>query len=102
MSKQVTTRWHLKKHDNISVYDYHSAVDAIYTIIDQGEGNNPCNPITKDELGQKDLSHYFMFQSIAEERGIQVVKANTKTADAASLGEPSKVRCTRQENKDGI
>ena len=102
MSKQVTTRWHLKKHDNISVYDYHSAVDAIYTIIDQGEGSNPCNPITKDELGQKDLSHYFLFQSIVEKRGIQVIKANRKTADATALGKQPKVRCTRQENKDGI
>lgn len=101
MSNQVTTRWRLKKHHNISVYDYHSAVDAIYTVIDQGEGSNPCNPITRNELGKKDLSHYFLFQSIVEERGIQVVKANTTTA-AEALDETPKVRCTRQENKDGI
>ena len=99
MSKQVTTRWQLKNHHNISVYDYHSAVDAIYTVIDQGEGSDPCNPITKNELGKKDLSHYFLFQSIVEQRGIQVVKT---TADAKASDETPQVRCTRQENKDGI
>ena len=31
-----------------------------------------------------------------------MIKANRKTADAAALGKPPKVRCTRQENKDGI
>ena len=90
-SKQVVTLWSLDKH-NISVYDYHTAVDAIQTIIEQGEGSDPCNPIAWDEFEKKDLSHYYLLQTVVEERGIQVVKAkdastiNTTTAAANTSG----------------
>ena len=108
-NKQVVTLWSLDKH-NISVYDYHTAVDAIQTIIDQGEGSDPCNPISWNEWQRKDLSHYFLFKAVVEERGIQVVKAtptsSTQSATATASGttasasdtSPPKV-CYSKQNK---
>lgn len=64
---------------SISIYDYHIAVDAIQGIIEQGEGSDPCNTLTCNKNEKKDLSHYFLFKSVVEGRGIQVVKESTGT-----------------------
>ena len=92
-SSQVTVPgWKLHNHDNISVYDFYSAVDAIRTIVEEGEGSDPCNPITSaDSGGAKDLSHYFYFHTIAEGRGIVVSKKN-----------PTQPTNTLTSNADGI
>lgn len=53
------------------VTDYFSAVDAIKLIVDEGEGSSPCNPMVWTK--GKELSHYFLFHSIAEKHQIRVV-----------------------------
>ena len=57
----------------LKVYDYYTAVDAIRDIVEQGEGSSPCNPVAWDTGKKKDLSHYFLFYSVAEKHEIQVV-----------------------------
>ena len=64
---------------SISIYDYHTAVDAIQGIIEQGEGSDPCNTLACNKNEKKDLSHYFLFKSVVEGRGIQVVKESSGT-----------------------
>lgn len=53
-SKQVVA---FQSIDDISVYDYYTAVDAIQGIIEQGEGSDPCNPPACNKNEMKDLSH---------------------------------------------
>ena len=56
----------------LKVYDYHTAVEAIENIIEQGEGSSPCNPVAWDIGSTRGLSHYFLFNSVLEEREIIV------------------------------
>ena len=58
----------------LKVFDFFTAVEAIQDIIEQGEGSSPCNPVAWDTGEEKDLSHYFLFYSIAEKHEIHVVK----------------------------
>ncbi|CAH3157234.1 unnamed protein product [Porites evermanni] len=75
-SRQVTlSGWSVHGH-TIEVHNYLTAVDAIKEIIEQGEGSSPCNPVAWDTGSKKDLSHYFMFYSVAEEHEINVVETN--------------------------
>ena len=85
LSKQVVAFQSIDEHD-ISVYDCHTAVDAIQGIIEQGEGSDPCNPLACNKNEMKDLSHYFLFKSVVEGRGIQVVKESAGTTiDTANV-----------------
>ena len=75
-SRQVAlSGWSVHGH-TIEVHNYLTAVDAIKEIIEQGEGSSPCNPVAWDTGSKKDLSHYFMFYSVAEEHEINVVETN--------------------------
>ena len=69
----------------IEVHNYSTAVDAIKEIIEQGEGSSPCNPVAWDTGSKKDLSHYFMFQSVAEKHEINVV-SNASLDDSEDDG----------------
>ncbi|XP_078360553.1 uncharacterized protein LOC144644871 isoform X2 [Oculina patagonica] len=72
--KQVDVQhWSVQGH-TIKVHDYFTAVEAIQNIVEQGEGSSPCNPIAWDTGKKKDLSHYFLFYSVAEKHKIQVVE----------------------------
>lgn len=71
-SKQVDFQyWSVRGH-SIEVYDFITAVEAIKLILEQGEGNSPCNPMAWNTDEGKSLSHYFLFLSIAERREIRV------------------------------
>ena len=75
-SRQVNlSGWSVHGH-TIEVHNYLTAVDAIKEIIEQGEGSSPCNPVAWDTGSKKDLSHYFMFYSVAEKHEINVVETN--------------------------
>ena len=77
MNRQVDFgEWSVHGH-TIKVYDYFTAVEAIEKIIEQGEGSSPCNPVAWDTGSRKDLSHYFLFYSVAEKHEIQVVLTDT-------------------------
>ena len=77
MNRQVDFgEWSVHGH-TIKVYDYFTAVEAIEKIIEQGEGSSPCNPVAWDTGSGKDLSHYFLFYSVAEKHEIQVVLTDT-------------------------
>ena len=81
-SRQVDfSEWSVKGH-TIKVYDYFTAVEAIEDIIDQGEGSSPCNPVAWDTGSKRDLSHYFLFYSVAEKHEIQVVESVTPPDDS--------------------
>ena len=67
--------WSVHGH-TLKVYDYHTAVEAIENIIEQGEGSSPCNPVAWDIGSAKGLSHYFLFNSVVEEREIIVAAAD--------------------------
>lgn len=88
--------WKLHRNDsnNISIHGYHTAVDAIRAIIDEGEGSNPCNPIAWDEGHAKGLSHYFSFKSVVEGRGVEVVKKTSTHNDEITTNK-AKVCCLK-------
>jgi hypothetical protein len=67
------------------VTDFASAVEAIKLIIEQGEGSSPCNPVAWSNGTVKDLSHYFLFYSIAEKRQIQVVGTKSQPKESGSV-----------------
>ena len=67
--------WSVHGH-TLKVYDYHTAVEAIENIIEQGEGSSPCNPVAWDIGSARGLSHYFLFNSVVEEREIIVAAAD--------------------------
>ena len=72
VSRQVDFgEWSVRGH-SIKVVDYDTAVEAIELIVDQGEGSNPCNPFTWSTGNNVDLSHYYLFYSVAEEHEIVV------------------------------
>ncbi|XP_078360554.1 uncharacterized protein LOC144644874 [Oculina patagonica] len=76
-SKQVDTKdWSVHGH-TLKVYDYLTAVEAIQDIVEQGEGSSPCNPAFWNKENREDLSHYFLFYSIAEKHEIQVVETGS-------------------------
>lgn len=73
-SRQVDTQdWSVHGH-TLKVYDYFTAVEAIQDIVEQGEGSSPCNPVVWNKEKKEDLSHYFLFYSIAEKHEIQVME----------------------------
>ena len=75
-NKQVDYgQWSVHGH-TLKVYDYHTAVEAIENIIEQGEGSSPCNPLAWDIGSARGLSHYFLFNSVVEEREIIVAAAD--------------------------
>ena len=75
-NKQVDYgEWSVHGH-TLKVYDYHTAVEAIENIIEQGEGSSPCNPVAWDIGSARGLSHYFLFNSVVEEREIIVAAAD--------------------------
>ena len=71
--------WSVHGH-TLKVYDYHTAVEAIENIIEQGEGSSPCNPVAWDIGSARGLSHYFLFNSVIEEREI-IVAATDENLD---------------------
>ena len=73
-SKQVDIQQSWVHGHTLKVYDFFTAVEAIQDIIEQGEGSSPCNPVAWDTGEKKDLSHYFLFYSIAEKHEIHVIK----------------------------
>ena len=66
------------------MYDYHTAVEAIENIIEQGEGSSPCNPVAWDIGSARGLSHYFLFNSVVEEREIIVAAAEENSEKLVS------------------
>ena len=77
---QVDFRKYSVLHQGMTVTDYFTAVEAIRLIVHQGEGGSPCNPLAWSFQHEKQLSHYFLFYSVVEERELQVVKS-TKPPD---------------------
>ena len=83
-------------HKGMKVIDYKTAVEAIRLIVDQGEGSTPCDPLAWSFHGTKQLSHYFLFYSVVENRELQVVNS-TKPTDNHNAGlvlDYSKVSCS--------
>ncbi len=76
-SKQVDTKDWSVHGRTLKVYDYVTAVEAIQDIVEQGEGSSPCNPAFWNKENREDLSHYFLFYSIAEKHEIQVVETGS-------------------------
>lgn len=72
--------WSVHGH-TLAVHNYFTAVEAIQDIIEQGEGSSPCNPVAWDTGKKKDLSHYFLFYSVAEKHEIQVAEATSPPDD---------------------
>ena len=58
-----------------------TAVEAIRTIVEQGEGSSPCNPISWSENNFTDLSHYFLFDSIVQGSEVQVCEIPSNITD---------------------
>lgn len=80
-NRQVDFRhWSVHGH-TLAVNNYFTAVEAIQDIIEQGEGSSPCNPVAWDTGKKKDLSHYFLFYSVAEKHEIQVAEATSPPDD---------------------
>ena len=78
-SRQVDYNgWSVHGH-TIKVYDYHTAVEAIQDIIEEGEGSSPCNPVAWNSKSQKALSHYFLLYSVVENHEINVVEQEMPT-----------------------
>lgn len=71
------SEWSVHGH-SLKVDDYWTAVEAIQDIIDQGEGSSPCNPVAWGTEGNKSLSHYFLFYSVAEKHEIEVVETTDR------------------------
>lgn len=63
---------------SFKVTDFDSAVRAIGTIIEQGEGSSLCNPMFWSNGTVNDLSHYYLFSSIVEKRQIKVMDKSDK------------------------
>lgn len=72
--------WSVRGH-SIRVVDYDTAVEAIELIVDQGEGSSPCNPFAWNTENKVDLSHYYLFYSIAEEHEIVVEPTKPRHKD---------------------
>ena len=66
---------------SLKVTDFFTAVEAIRDIVEQGEGSSPCNPIAWDTGKIKDLSHYFLFYSVAEKHEIRVVESKSSPGE---------------------
>ncbi|XP_035658214.1 uncharacterized protein LOC118403580 isoform X2 [Branchiostoma floridae] len=72
--KQISEENWLREHPPFKVNDFNSAMRAIATIVMEGEGADPCNPL--DEFGQP--SHYFKFAEILY--GKRLVRMNDPQA----------------------
>ena len=99
-SKQVDVQhWSVHGH-TIKVHNYYTAVEAIQEIVEQGEGSSPCNPVAWDTGRRKDLSHYFLFYSVAEKHEIQVVETVSPPDDSSDSDDDvvdfTKVFCLRE------
>ena len=80
-NKQVDSQdWSVHGH-TFKVYDYSTAVQAIQDIVEQGEGSSACNPVFWNKGKIEDLSHYFLFYSIAEKHEIQVFESASPPHD---------------------
>ncbi|KAK3740673.1 hypothetical protein QZH41_019042, partial [Actinostola sp. cb2023] len=80
--------WSVHGHKTI-VTDYYSAVEAVKVIVEQGEGSSPCNPMSWSNGTTKDLSHYFLFYSITENR--QIVVLDPKSKQKGNMADYSKL-----------
>ncbi|KAL9973993.1 hypothetical protein ACROYT_G020520 [Oculina patagonica] len=69
----------------IKVTDFESAKKAIQEIIREGEGSSPCNPLDWSK-NNGDLSHYFLFKSIAESHKIKVYNFSDEEYDDTTAG----------------
>ena len=62
-------------HGNlIKVKDLQSSLAAIDEIVREGEGAQPCNPTAFKEGNVRDFAHYYLFESIVEEREVRFCK----------------------------
>ena len=77
------------------MYDFITAVEAIKLIVEQGEGSSPCNPMTWSTDDGKSLSHYFLFQSVAERREIRVWNKTLNLTIGINNGDRVMVNFTR-------
>ena len=97
-SKQVDSRdWSVHGH-TFKVYDYFTAVQALQDIVEQGEGSSACNPVVWNNGKREDLSHYFLFYSIAEKHEIQVFQS-APPLDDNDADEDSAVDYTKVQNR---
>ena len=71
----------------LKVKNLETALGAIQEIVAQGEGSSPCNPIAVELDHGRDLSHYFLFQSIVE--GAYVNVSHTVHSEALPSDEVS-------------
>ena len=83
-NKQVDFNHSSVHGHSLKVDDYKTAVKAIQNIVEQGEGSSPCNPLAWNTGNKKDLSHYFLFYSVAEKREIQVVNKSVSPPDQST------------------
>jgi len=79
----------------MEVKDFKSAVDAIKVIVEQGEGSSPCNPMYWSNGTTKELSHYFLFYSIAERKKIVVNPKDSQKTEKGKQVDFSKVMADR-------
>eukprot|EP00794_Sanderia_malayensis_P011133 gene11133-12304_t len=71
--RQITTdSYNYGNGKLFKVTDYVSAVNAIMTIIEEGEGTSECDPAVHYFQAQDDLSHYTMFHSIVRQRRVNI------------------------------
>lgn len=83
-SKQVNFDGWSVQGKTIKVTDYQSSIAAIQAIVEQGEGSSPCNP--DSWFSRKlQLSHYYLFYSIAEKREIKVFHTNSTGSSEVCL-----------------
>ena len=82
--KQVNFDGWSVQSKTIEVTDYLSSIAAIQAIVEQGEGSSPCNPDSWFS-GKEQLSHYYLFYSIAEKREIEVFHTNRTGSNEVCL-----------------
>ncbi len=74
-NRQLTTdSYHYGNGKLFKVTDYVSAIKAVMTIIEEGEGTSDCDPAVHYVKEQDDLSHYTMFHTILQQRRINIKK----------------------------
>ena len=58
------------------VTDYATAVKAVMTIIEEGEGTSDCDPAVHYLKAADDLSHYSMFHTIVKKHRVKILQKN--------------------------
>jgi collagen type VI alpha len=66
-----------------TVHDFGTAVQAIKTIMKEGEGSSPCNPLDESS----GLSHYYKFASIANKRHLKTIKSKVSSRIKIPFGD---------------